>query len=398
VNLKKDRHLHISSAVTEARAGIPILQPFTSTTSRGKAYVSYKRYSDHLILRAIARHLKLRHRVQIPSRDTLVRGIVEGLMDGTPMFILRRDITSFYESIPVKAIEEMLARDTRTPRIVKQYFQKYFEQHCRTSFGLPRGVGLSAVLSEVFMRDFDKSIKRIDGVYRYYRFCDDILIFSTKSPEELDVELKASLPASMRFNTEKSQDWALLGGVTGPNHKPVEYLGYKFSVSGPAKNKISRTVQVGISDRKISKLKTRIVLSLLRYSKDRNFQCLRDRLRFLSSNYIVHRNQSTVKAATHVRSGIFYNYKMCGAYSLKAGTELHHDSPDMRELRELDGFYHSILAGPSSRFSSLLSRTLSPQQRLELEKLSFLKGYQKRMLVRLHPREVSQVKEIWKNV
>lgn len=45
------------------------------------------------------------------------------------------------------------------------------------STGLPRGLGISAVLSELYMKYFDLSIRRVGGVYYYARFVDDIIVF-----------------------------------------------------------------------------------------------------------------------------------------------------------------------------------------------------------------------------
>ena len=42
--------------------------------------------------------------------------------------------------------------------------------------GLPRGIDISATLSELFMADLDSEIKKIDGIFFYARYVDDIIV------------------------------------------------------------------------------------------------------------------------------------------------------------------------------------------------------------------------------
>lgn len=43
--------------------------------------------------------------------------------------------------------------------------------------GLPRGLSISSVMSELYMKYFDLRIRRLEGVYYYARFVDDIVVF-----------------------------------------------------------------------------------------------------------------------------------------------------------------------------------------------------------------------------
>lgn len=398
INLKLNREQIIQDAVQEANSGTPVLHPFKSSTARGKTYVSYTRYTDHLVLRAIVRHLKRRYRIDIPTRDEMVRGVIEGLMDATPMHVVRRDIKSFYENIPTADLRGTLTSDTRTPRNVKRYLEKFFDQHCSAPVGLPRGVGLSAVIAELHMQQFDQAVRRMDGVYRYYRYCDDIFIFLLNKPNNLDAALARLLPPGMVFNPRKSLDHNISAGGPESGAEGIEYLGYKFALSGGGNGKRTRTVEVGIGDRKIGKMKARIIASLTCYSKDHDYIMLLDRIKYLSSNYMVHRNSAVLKSASHVRSGIFYNYKLCGEYYIKYGTEIVFQSSTLSELKAVDGFYHSLLSGPSSKFAPVLAANLTPQQKGRLKEISFFKGHAQRMLVRYRPHEVSLIKKAWQYV
>jgi hypothetical protein len=105
IDLKDDRDLIISSASDTIMSGSANIESYSSTIIRGKKCISYSEYSTHLLLRAISRYLQKRFRISLPSRDRIVRGVVETLLDGSPLFAIRRDITSFYESISTDPIK-----------------------------------------------------------------------------------------------------------------------------------------------------------------------------------------------------------------------------------------------------------------------------------------------------
>ena len=48
--------------------------------------------------------------------------------------------------------------------------------------GVPRGVGISPLLSEIYVRDLDSSISSFIGTHFYARYVDDIFIILTAFP------------------------------------------------------------------------------------------------------------------------------------------------------------------------------------------------------------------------
>jgi hypothetical protein len=343
------------------------LSVYSSTPIRGKPCISYQDYHAHLLLRAIARHLRRRLRISLPNRDRMIMGVIETLLDGTPAYVIRRDITSFYESIPVEPLREKLVFDTASSALVRNYLRKYFETHCPNaeSCGLPRGVGLSALLAEISMRGFDAAVKTIPGVFKYYRFSDDIIIFSTTNPDSFLTQLDAALPETMSFNPDKSDEYFLPGKSSSPNDEiDFEYLGYSFSALQQKERADSRVVNVRVSRKKINKIKSKIILSLKSHAKTGDDLLLRDRLKFLSGNYRVKRsNVTSHKKVSYVHSGIFYNYQMCGTYFVRSG--LRHELPyDCVELKALDGFYNSILSSCIKN----MSNKITPSQMVRLRR------------------------------
>ena len=327
------------------------------------------------------------------NRDEIVLGVIRALNDAGPMYIIRRDISSFYETIPIQPIKERLSLDTSISKIAREFLKQFFEHYCPKDVGVPRGLAISATLAELSLQEFDHAVQRLPGVYRYFRFSDDILLFCFKSPNETMAAMEDALPPGMQFNKLKSSILAITNLSKNAIAVNFEYLGYKFSFSDAAKGDKPKNVTVSISQRKISKLKSRIILSLKRYAKDKDYALLRDRIRFLSGNYRVRRfGISAVKTTSHIKSGIYYSYRQCGTYAAHRI-----ESHDCRELKELDGFYFSLIKSTKSQFFWLLKARLTAQQYNELLAISFFQGFNKRMTGRFAPHSVRDIKAAWKN-
>ena len=397
VDLVGDRDAIIKGASDAALNAAIDLSRFQISRMRRKHCVIYSDYSTHLALRAISRFLRRKKRVDLPSRDKIIRGIIETLLDSSPMFVIRRDISSFYETIPVAPIRDALIYDISTPVLIRDYIRNFFEVHCPTQkpSGLPRGVGLSALFAELAMKEFDQKVRTMPGVFKYYRFSDDIVIFSTSYDAGLGNQIEAALPRGMTFNPVKCFERYYQGRSESAELDPLEYLGYVFHTTQSTKRDVSRIVRVGISERKINRLKTRVILSLRNFETRPcpDYRLLRDRCRFITSNYKVRRHGTDVqKDATHVYSGIYYNYKMCGVYQVKGGRLVAEDY-DAAELKGLDGFYHSILK-KRARQGALM---YGPQAISELRSFSFHRGYTHRIKVRFTPERIAIMKRAWFN-
>src|SRR3546814_1560850 len=89
------------------------------------------------------------------------------MFDQTPIHVIRRDLSSFYETIPLEPVRSRLLYDTAIPRSVRHYLHQFYEHHCGVRVaGLPRGIGLTTILVELSMQQFDDAIRAIPGVYR----------------------------------------------------------------------------------------------------------------------------------------------------------------------------------------------------------------------------------------
>lgn len=404
VDLKNQRDLIIAAASDSALASAVRLDLFNVTTLKGKPCISYGDYERALVLRSIARHLKRRLRVQMPDRNKAVRGVITSLLDSTPMSIVRCDIESFYEKVYIDRLRDRLLYDTASSSVVRAYFKAYFDTHCSgRSHGLPRGTGLSAVLAELAIRSFDDQVRAMAGVYRYFRYADDIVVFVTGDPAALLDLMSAALPKGMRFNRRKTSICGLTAGLRaeGESERPAkyfEYLGYQFRVEDESGKARSRRVEVSISTKKIDRIKTKMILSFRGFMADSDKALLMDRIQFLSSNYQVRRTGHThSRGADYIKSGIYYNYQLCGVYRINKHLELVRSDSSLKELKALDGMLRSLVKSRNSEFKAHLNYWMTPADRARLLSLSFSQGFVQKMLYRVTPDRVSGIKRVWIN-
>ncbi|MDN4591612.1 hypothetical protein DBA29_24320 [Xenophilus aerolatus] len=387
VDIKSDRKTLIDAAIKLGVSGIASFAPIYRTSIKGRDCHSIKDYSQTLVLPLVAKHLHYKLRKERPTRDRIVVNAIESLTDALPMYVVRRDIKSFYETVPTDPLMDRLLSTTYLPGTVRRHIVSFFKTFSGST-GIPRGTPLSPVLAEFALNDFDKQVRRLPGVYRYFRYADDILIFSYIEPEALAKTIELLLPNGMKFNAEKSSEIALCAKKGSASTKSFEYLGYEYRMSDLGGGPHLRTVNLAISKKKIQKIKTRIVLTLKSFASNADFQLCRDRMKFISGNYSVQRKgANSIKSSKEVKSGIYYNYKLCGEY--KEGRKGEYDCA---ELKHIDGFFQSLI-----KIHTPFGSKLTAAQRQELSKISFAKGFTHKFHHDFDAMRIVSIKSVWRN-
>ncbi|TBT43794.1 RNA-directed DNA polymerase [Vibrio parahaemolyticus] len=281
-----------------------------STTKIGGKTVYYtENSSEHYCLKKISYDLKRLYKITTSNRDDISEQVLKILETSSSYGIIRIDIKSFYESINYEKLTHKLNEEKLLSSKSNSILSSL---KCLTSNGLPRGLSISPVLSEIFMRNIDIQIRSIPGVYYYSRYVDDIFILSTKNYEEV----KSSLDNILKENSLETNNKTFTKNIPSVRDKEkvrvsFDYLGYKYTIfSKELDNK--RLVEVTLSDDKIRKIKTRIVHALLSRSFHRPTSIYQKRLLIrridvLSGNYPISRNAS--RNGT-LKGGIYYSNRL----------------------------------------------------------------------------------------
>lgn len=346
---------------------------FTFNLSVTANFCKVNKLSEKIILRQANFRLKKTYKDNQSNRQVIIKQIKSLLSETSSYSIIRTDVSSFYESIIVSDLVDKIKSDRILTYETIYLIDNILDQCSPHYKGLPRGLSISSTLSEIYMRSFDKTIRRHPSVYYYARFVDDIIIFMT-SEEEKDILLKkmeTELPEGMNLNKKKTYDTNIDEIVNRGDC--FEYLGYKFSVQKESRDKF--TPIVSIADKKINKIKYRITKSFVQYAKDNDFNMLKKRIDFLSSNYVLRGGKSA-----NLMAGISYNY--------------HAVNVD-RDFDEINQYYHSLLNCKKNSLYRLLNGRLSNHQIGTLSKISFKHRFKSKAIVKFSPSLINDIKLAW---
>ncbi|WP_126418403.1 antiviral reverse transcriptase Drt3a [Campylobacter insulaenigrae] len=241
-------------------------------------------------------------KVKQSDRNAIIEQIKCLIDDEIPKFIIRLDIKNFYETIPhdklKKIIKENYILEPTSKKIIFTILKEYSKLSNNQNIGIPRGIGISAYLSELYMRNFDKKVNNLKEVVYYARYVDDIIIISTSN---IGNKIKKLLKneTGLSFHDSTSQKRKIID--TSKNKQlHFDFLGYAFKKE---KEKLS----ISLSKNKIKKYKNKITKTIECYNKqskhdDTNARrMLRKRLKYLTGNIAL----KGVKK--HIYTGVFYS-------------------------------------------------------------------------------------------
>lgn len=351
-----------------------IQDKFDFNINKIKDYYITPDISNKLILRKLNDNIKRIYKDEQSNRRLIILQIKNLIEETCPMWILKTDLNNFYESIDRLRLISKLQNDAMLSFHSIQLLNKLFNHPAlESSLGLPRGLNISATLSEIYMRNFDKWIRRFPDVYYYARFVDDIIVFSNnkKTIEELKGQINSNLEEGLFKKEEKT---SIFNGDKVTDLKPLEYLGYKFTTKVYKKKK---TLSISIADKKIRKIKSRITFAFLDFLKNNDFYLLEDRIKFLTGNFIVRKNRE----GHDLKAGIYFNYPQL---------------TDISVLKTLNNYYSSILHSHSNSFGFKISRALDNIQKERLSKYSFKYGFISKVSHSFKPEHMKKIKTCWK--
>jgi hypothetical protein len=261
--------------------------------------------------------------------------------------------------------------------------------------GLPRGLDISAYLSEIYLRHFDTKLRRLEHVNFYARFVDDIIILtSNDKAEETTSYVKEYLSDDLTLHDDGKRSDIQISKSEILNQdrnsrekcETLNYLGYEFKIFNTYLSnsdfRAKRKVEIEISTNKIKKIKSRLFSSLLSYcSSEKNpsdFKLLEKRLKTLTGNYEINSSGTNVI----IKTGIYFNY--------------HHRTPKNNcRLAELDRTFLRALFSQTHPLFKKLSTSLMPHEKRKLSGFSFVKGYKNITYYSFSYKELAKIRMHW---
>ena len=372
----------IQAAVLLGKSGFKTLT-LSINKLAGKNIYQLTDLSSELLLRKAADNLRTISSTKQSNRLEIVRRLKLLCEEDVSFCIAKFDIRQFYESIDQTHLKGLLKLHLATAPATRSVLSSFLDQCAVQGInGLPRGLAISAAMSELYMKKFDEQQRTEFGVHLYARYVDDIVIVSQPINElpKLRHQVLSRLPVGLRLNAAKTKllNFSKNSENTSKINHEFDYLGFSFAVFQIEKKNSVRKVVLDIAKLKVKKRKTRIIRSILQYLKDGKLYDLRDRFRLITCNYRFydHRKSRIRLAGNHNTYGLI-------------------DLPSAA-LKEMDDFLRKILLSNKGKISGRLTQSLTRAQRLELLRLSFQMGFQKKIHYKFSPTRLKHLIECWK--
>ena len=332
-------------------------------------YVVKDSPEHYFTMKQIQRNVAHLFGVKQANRFEIISQVKVLLCDTFPKYVLRTDLTDFYENIPHgRLLENINGNNLLTyfsRRVLRQILSKYKELS-GSDKGVPRGVGVSAYLAELYMRDIDREIMSLSGIGYYARYVDDIIIIFTPTLDDQNSDYKDDIKKivedkfKLKLNETKTATLDLRHSIS---ECKLEYLGYKiFFGDGKIKTRLT--------DKKVNKYKSRIDLtfeSYLNFSKVNEKEARRlfvKRMRFLTGNTRLKNNKRNVLV------GIYHSNSQL---------------TEKEDLVSLDDYLRNKI-----------NTIQITQLRERLKKCSFKDGFEERRFSPFKTHELQKIMKAWK--
>ena len=302
------------------------------------------------VMKTLMSNVKKVFKVHQANRHRIMTQVKCMMNESTPKYIIRTDIHHFFESIPHNRLMGMIKENTLLSNQSISFICQVLEEYERKKspdeapgHGVPRGIGVSAYLSEVYLRDLDEKIKHRPEVVFFVRYVDDIFIVLSHLPTETTLEqyydgIRKEYAdwglSLMNPNIEEQKaklqlvDFHTYMKKGDKNQKEViTYLGYKLiCVRCWSKFGAKLITRFDISEKKRDAIKARIDAAFIHFTNKTKYSLkearrdLRDSLRFIVGNY------KLTKSKTGIKAGIYYSSDLLS---------------EMKSLRGLTYYLHS---------------------------------------------------------
>lgn len=327
-----------------------------------------------IVLRYLDKLVKRVYKVKQANRDRIIKQLISILKSANEFYVIKLDISSFYESIDtVKLIQRL-----RDDGIISFQNVSYIESviNKTSGSGLPRGIPFSASLSELYLRDLDKYLKINCKVSYFARYVDDIIIISSE-----DIKMEVNTYIQNKLNLKLNSSKSKIIPIKNKEDKidVFNFLGYNFQVKFKVRERkdYTRNVIITIDQSKIDKIKQRIVKASLIFIQNKNFDSFYDRLRLIFSNYQLDSNANGI-----LMTGIYYNYKYI---------------TDNSSLNKINQFKNYLITS-NSRLSKRIKLHLTPAQKEKLLKLNICSGFNSKMKIKFSEQKIQELCKVLKYV
>lgn len=306
------------------------------------------------------------YKIKQGDRRRIIKQAKDLLSSDFNVVIVRTDISAFYESIDRSVLLNEIDKDQLLSLASKSHIKCILMNYGQVSgqaIGIPRGVGVSAYMSELYMRSVDEHIRQLKGLTFYARYVDDII--AVFSPTAMD-DRASFLPEVANAVAQRGLTLNQTKTKSGPPHSgqpfAFEYLGYDFNVSGG-------TCDLELSSKKVLRYKKRIDAAFSAYRREAGTDQKGASRRLVARIKFMTGNTRLANSKGIAFTGIYYN------------------NSELTKLGRLGG----LDAYLTHRKASLASANLQNR----VAKYSFRRGFQERPFYRYSTKTIAKIVRAW---
>ena len=338
----------------------------------GKDIYSIGNGFDYLVSRIIQESIKEKYDIRVGNRISIIKQLKCLLDDRLPKAIVRTDIKSFFETINAKLLISHMDNMGLVQKSQINMLSGLIEQYNRISgcsLGVPRGVGISSYLAELYMKEIDKEIKRQPNVIYYARFVDDMVIVTSEKESGNDDNAKQVfdlLKNKLKEIGLEAHDSGEKFCICPNSSLDFTYLGYRFVHSGGK-------LEIDISSEKQEKIKTKIRFAFVSFYNNKSEY---KSMPYKKKLHDLKERLECLTCAVHVR----------GMHKrVEIGTPVTYSEITRRKsLAELNRYYRNLLKKSANQdLSNLLSG------------INFVNGFYSNEIKDISNRKYKSLSRIW---
>lgn len=359
-------------------------QVFTIDTSQWEFFYAIKN---------LQRTLRALFNVRQANKHQIMSNIKLLLNTTTPFYLIRTDITGFFESIPQQALLEKIKANSlvnnKTKGMIKGILLEYNKQKdlnkIKAGCGVPRGIGISSYLSEIYMHDIDQHIKNREKVVFYARYVDDIVIILAGLPKNQSISeyykglknLFQNYGLEIKNNNPAEDKCKLIDFYNSTAKQQFTYLGYKITISKP-KSEIN--AEFGMSDKKIAKIKQKIDASFAHFEQISAIDLKRAKRDLFDSLDLISGNFRLTKSKERVKAGLFFGNDLLTDYN---------DLDDLTSYLSSKSItpHGEVLKGRPDRIKYINSI------KKKVDAINFQQRWHDRIMFKFNPQRIAEISE-----
>lgn len=275
-------------------------------------------------------NLQKTFKVKQANRHLIMANIKLLLKTKRPYYIIRTDVSSFFESISQEILLHSIMDNTllsyKSKVFIKAILSQYEEEKkkltveesvgMKEGYGVPRGIGISSLLAEIYMRNFDNTLRKRPEVIFYVRYVDDTFMLLAQLPHDktiegyyndLENEFKKFDLSLKQLIDEKCFVYDSEKQKTKPQE--VTYLGYKLSYKNISKgaDKSEHTISFHLSSDKYKRITQRIDNAFKHFDLTNKYNLHQARKDLVDSLKLIMGNVKLHKSKSGIKTGLYFN-------------------------------------------------------------------------------------------